>query len=214
MKRKNKVKIEWSEGFAYSVGIIATDGNLSSDGRHINITSKDNEIIAHIATSLKIDNKIGRKSRSHSKDKKYYFLQFGDKNFYEFLLKIGLTPAKSKTIGRLKIPKEYYFDFLRGCIDGDGSITITYHKESKLPQLRIRLCSASKKFLDWIKDTITLNSKISGGWIYSNKKGMHTLSYGKNDSIKILKLMYHKKVEYFLKRKYDVAVDFIGRVVK
>ena len=37
--RKNKVKIIWNNNFAYAIGVIATDGNLSPDLRHINITS-------------------------------------------------------------------------------------------------------------------------------------------------------------------------------
>jgi len=213
MKRKYKVKIKWSPSFAYVIGIIATDGNLSSDKRHINITSKDLSIIEQAKEILVLNNKIGKKARDKSKDKRYYVLQFGDVNFYEFLLSIGLTSAKSKTIAKLDIPQKHFFDFLRGCIDGDGSISIFYHPESKQPQLRIRLASASKTFLLWIKNSIYNLGKIKGGWIYTSKKQMHLLTYAKSDSSKILKLMYYSGTKYFLKRKYNLAVDFIGRVV-
>jgi len=30
----------WSADFAYAVGLLTTDGSLSIDGRHINLTSK------------------------------------------------------------------------------------------------------------------------------------------------------------------------------
>ena len=202
MNRKNKVKIIWSPALSYAVGIISTDGNLSPDGRHINITSKDKNLILQTKKALGIDYRVGRKSRSFGKNKKYYVLQFGDKNFYEFLLSIGLTPAKSKIISSVLIPKKYFYDFLRGCFDGDGNINVSYHPQSTQPQLRVRLASASKNFLIWIKH----------GWIYTSKKQLHMLSFGKNDSIKILRLMYYKKVEFFLKRKYNIASGFIGRV--
>ncbi len=35
----------WSPDLAYVVGLIATDGNLSSDGRHITIRSNDRPIL-------------------------------------------------------------------------------------------------------------------------------------------------------------------------
>ena len=214
MNRKNNIKISWSPKFAYVIGILATDGNLSPDGRHISITSKDRDLILQIKKALNIKNKIGKKSRGLEKTKKYFVLQFGDKNFYEYLMSIGITPAKSKTISNLAVPKKYFYDFLRGCIDGDGNISIANHPESNKKQLRLRLASASKNFLFWIKTMIMTTSPIKGGWIYTSKRQLHMLNFGKEDSIIILKLMYSKKVEFFLKRKYSVAVDYIGRVVK
>ncbi|MDE3089655.1 MAG: hypothetical protein KGJ80_09790, partial [Chloroflexota bacterium] len=49
-------------------------------------------------------------------------VQFGDVILYRWLLDIGLTPNKSKSIGVLDIPDEYFFNFLRGHLDGDGTI--------------------------------------------------------------------------------------------
>jgi hypothetical protein len=43
---------------------------------------------------------------------------------YDALLTIGLTPAKSLTLGPLAIPDDYFPDFFRGCIDGDGSVLV------------------------------------------------------------------------------------------
>ena len=34
---------------------------------------------------LDLNNKIAKKTRSTEKEKKYFHIQFGDKNFYEFL---------------------------------------------------------------------------------------------------------------------------------
>ncbi len=210
MKRLSKVDIKWSNNLAYAIGVIATDGNLSPNGRTIHITSKDIEMIENIKSCLKIDNKIGKKANGSSPEKIYHVIQFGDINFYEFLNSIGLTKNKSKTIGKIKIPKEYFFDFLRGCFDGDGNIDVSFHKESRHPQLRIRLCSASLVFLEWIKKEIESQLKINTGWIYSNKsENMHILSYGKNDAGKIFKFMYYKDVMYYLDRKYQIALPFI-----
>ena len=209
MKRLSKVLIEWSPNFAYAIGLIATDGNLSKDGRHLNMTSGDKDMILTFKKCLGLKNKIGRKTREKSKIKKYFQVQFGDKNFYEFLLSIGLTPAKSKTIGSLNIPDEYFADFLRGCIDGDGNISIASHPESKHIQLRTRLFSASPLFLNWIKNKIFNQLKIKGGWI-EMKSDVYVLAYAKADSIKLLNFMYYPKVENYLKRKYEIAKQFLG----
>lgn len=210
MKRLSKVKIEWSPAFAYAIGLLATDGNLSPDGRHLNLTTKDEELALQFKECLHLTNKIGRKSRGGDlADKKYYVIQFGDKNFYEYLVSIGITPAKSKTLHRLDIPQKYFIDFLRGCIDGDGTIGAHRHPESKYPQLRIRLVSASKKFLEWIKQTTAVVTKIDGGWIETDNKGLNVLAYAIKDSVKLLSFLYYPNVEYYLKRKYTKAVPFM-----
>ncbi len=209
MRRLNKVKIEWSLDFAYAIGLLTTDGNLSSDGRHLNMTSKDKDLIITFKKCLNLQNKIGKKSRGGSKVKKYFQLQFGDKNFYNFLLNLGLTPAKSKTIKSLNIPDTYFADFLRGCIDGDGTIGAFRHPESKHLQLRTRLYSSSPEFLDWIKQKINDLFKIKTGHIQKNGSSVYALVYSKRDSFDLLKCLYYNGVKSYLKRKYLIAKKFM-----
>lgn len=208
MNRLKKVKIEWSPKFAYAIGLITTDGNLSCDNRHINMTSKDKELIETFKECLGISNKVGKKSRGGSTLKKYFQVQFGDKNFYLFLLSIGLTPAKSKTLKSLNIPDKYFSDFLRGCFDGDGTIGTFKHPESKYPQLRVRFFSASPHFLKWIKDKISYNIGINSGWIGVGNR-VQILAYGKEDSIKVLNFMYYQGVKHYLDRKNKIAQPFL-----
>ncbi|OGG44866.1 hypothetical protein A2673_03205 [Candidatus Kaiserbacteria bacterium RIFCSPHIGHO2_01_FULL_50_13] len=210
MKRKSNIDLIWSPEFAYVIGIIASDGNLSPSGRHINITSKDREMVETVKSILRLMNKIGRKARGYSKDKKYFVLQFGDINFYEFLLSIGLTPKKSKTIGAVAVPDKFFRDFLRGCFDGDGSLGTFRHPESKHPQVRLRITSASPAFLIWLLKSAQRLFVIEGGYIYSPKnKSVQILSFGKADSIKILHLMYYKKSVPALSRKRKIATGLL-----
>lgn len=207
MRRLSKVKIEWSSKMAYVVGLLATDGCLSIDGRHIDFTSKDLEIVEIFKDYLNLNNKIGKKSRGSEKEKKYFRIQFGDKNFYEFLLSIGISPRKSKTIGFLKIPNSYFSDFLRGCIDGDGSIGIFWHPESRHPQLRVRIFSASKNFLFWIKNKIKLFNILGGHFQQGNR--VYILVYSKADSIKLLNKIYYKNFPCSLSRKFLIARSYL-----
>jgi len=207
-KKRNFIDTTWSEKLAYVIGIIASDGNLSPDLRHINITSKDEEMLLNIKSALGIKNTVGRKSRGGSRIKKYFVIQFGSHNFYEFLLQIGLTPAKSKTIKKVEMPDQYFRDFLRGCIDGDGNINVFTHPESKHPQLRIRLSSASPLFLLWMQKTIKNHTRVMGGWI-EKQQSVSILNYAKSDAMILLNFMYYENVRYYLTRKYTVGKRFL-----
>lgn len=208
MKRLKKVRISWSHKFAYVVGLITTDGCLSSDGRHIDVTSKDRSLIISVKNCLGINNKIGRKSSGRSVVKRYFRIQFGDINFYEFLLTIGLTPAKSKTLSIITVPNIYFSDFLRGCLDGDGNISVVKHPESRFPQLRVRFYSGSFQFLEWLKMRITRNTRITRGWMETGS-GVYHLAYGKEDSIRLLRYIYNSKGVYYLRRKFKSAQKFL-----
>jgi len=56
---------------------------------------------------------------------------------YRWLQRIGIQSNKTYSIGKLLVPEKYFADFLRGHLDGDGSI-FTYtdkymvYKEKKI----------------------------------------------------------------------------------
>jgi hypothetical protein len=210
-RRLDKVDCTWSQELAYVVGLFASDGNLSPDGRHLCLTSKDLDLVMTTRRVLALGGKIGTKARGGSQEKRYFVLQFSDVRFYDFLLAIGLTPAKSKTLGCLNIPSRYFIDFFRGCIDGDGSIGSYRHPGSKHPQIRLRLCSASRPFLEWVIEVLQKHYPVSGGTVYgSRKEPMHFLSFGKADSLILLRLMYHSDMVPALERKRDIARAILG----
>lgn len=162
----------------YAIGLIATDGNLSKDGRHINLTSKDKDLLDGIKEVLFLKNKLTKKARAKEGEKKYYFLQFGDVKFYKYLLRIGLTPHKSLTLKELTIPKDFFVDFLRGVIDGDGSINTWIHKTNGHRQWALRISSGSPVFSNWLKQSIEEFIGARGkiyGYKYPGKKMFFTL---------------------------------------
>lgn len=98
----------------YIIGLIVTDGNLSKDGRHICITSKDENLLKSVRASLNLNIKIGKKARDREQEKKYSILQFSDVVFYQYLLNIGLKPKKSLILEKISVPNIYFKDFLNG----------------------------------------------------------------------------------------------------
>ncbi len=160
-KPKGRVNIQWSPNFAYAVGLIVSDGNLSPDGRHINFTSKDLEMIRLFQKSLDIVIHIGKKANNFSKTKHYFVSQFSDVLFYRFLELIGLMSNKSKLIGKVNIPAEYFFDFLRGSFDGDGS-TYSYFDPRWRSSFMFytAFVSASEAHILWLRREIYARLKI------------------------------------------------------
>lgn len=188
-------EIKWNANLAYAVGLIATDGCLSIDGRHIDLTSKDLDQLENFNRALNLNNKIGLKSSGFTQ-RKYYRIQIGDVNFYNFLINIGLTPHKSKTLGRLKIPDHYFKDFLRGCLDGDGNISTWIHRTNLHRQWCLRFFSGSSIFVTWLKSKIEELFYIKGELHPENKKPpydpIYTLKFGKKATISLINHIYYE----------------------
>ena len=204
-KPKGRVDITWSQQLAYAVGLITADGSLSKNGRHINFTSKDLSLIKTFQSCLSLDDiKVGKKSRAHDKEKKYYQIQFGDVLFYKWLLEIGLSANKSLTLDKLHIPDEYFFDFLRGEWDGDGTIVCTRDKRWKSSySISLGFASGSQSFLVWLQKQIN-NRLYTTGHLHKGKRVLQ-LRYARADSRKIFDAMFYEESLPCLERKFAKA---------
>ncbi len=201
MKPLGKVKIEWSPNFAYALGLLATDGSLSKDGRHLDFTSNDLEQLHNFMKCLGIKVKIGYKSSGFS-EKLGTHIQFGDVIFYQFLLSIGFMPAKTKIISSLEIPNKYFYDFLRGHLDGDGSFYSYWDQRWHSSfMFYIVFISASRKHLDWIREKLFNDLQIKGHITQDSRKSTFHLKYAKQESAKLVSKIYYSKKVICLSRK-------------
>lgn len=207
------MRIEWSPHFAYAVGLLVTDGSLSKDGRHIILVSKDLLQLLNFKKALNINNSIGH-TRSGYNGKLCTRVQFGDVMFYKFLLYIGLMPNKTKTIGSLKIPQKYFFDFLRGHFDGDGSTYSYFDPRWKSSfMFYTAFVSASKTHVLWLQEEIRKLLGIHGYITGSGKrKSVYQLKYAKAESLRLLRKMYYSKNVMHLSRK-RLKVEKMMRIV-
>ncbi|PCI27594.1 hypothetical protein COB55_05520 [Candidatus Wolfebacteria bacterium] len=219
-KPKGLVKCVWSPEFTYAIGLLAADGSLSSNGRHIDFTSKDKCQVENFSIALGIKGiKIGEKFSGRVGDGTvYYRLQFGDVLFYRFLQKIGFSSAKSTTLGAIEIPDEYFFDFLRGVFDGDGCIYSYWDKRWKSSfMFYVSFISAAPDFLIWIRANLNKYLKIHGHVDTrkpdGKRKQYQQLKYAKKESLLILKQMYkNPKIAVLLPRKYLKAKEILAIV--
>ena len=198
----NHIFIKWSAYFAYGLGLLATDGNLSKNGRSITFVSKDLEQMENFQKAFSIKTHIGKKSRGAGGEKKYFVIQLSDARFHTFLRKIGITPSKSKTISVVNIPHKYITDFLRGCFDGDGYSHSYWDKRWKSSFLfYLGFCSASIKHIYWLQSTLSKLLGVKGHISNSPKRYCNQLRYAKREAVIIAAHLYKKEDILFLSRK-------------
>lgn len=216
------IDFEWNSNLAYIIGLLVTDGCMSSDGQHIIMRSSDLQLLETFKKCLNISNKISQTFHDEWAKKPAYKIQFGGAQFYRWLLRIGLYPAKTYTIGKIQVPDKYFFDFLRGHLDGDGSIW-TYtdswntFKDPKYiyNRLWIKFISASKGHILWLQDSIHRLTGIQGN-LYENKPtrdfqttSIWQIKFAKKDSLKLYPYLYPSPEVPCLLRKRQKIEDFI-----
>lgn len=214
------VNCEWSTNLAYAVGLLATDGNLSKDKRHILFTTTEKQLACLFKTCLPIKNKTSITPASGFGTRRAYRINFGDVKFYRWLKEIGITPNKSLSIKALSIPKKYFSDFLRGHLDGDGSVFTyvdryrTYKgKRYTYNRLYTSFISSSYPHIKWLQSRIKNNLNIEGALNFYRKKDRKNivwqLRFAKNDSLKLLSWLYYKPNLPCLTRKRKIAERFL-----
>ena len=206
----NVVNTAWRPELAYAVGLMASDGHLRPDNKQVSLVSKDRELIDLFRQAIALDKLPFRSGRGGTKLRNYWTLRFKSKNFHDFLVSVGVTPRKSKTIREVLVPDQYFADFLRGLFDGDGTFWIWWDK--RWPNafgFTLGFSSASPLFVAWLKGRLTEMYGVKG---YVHKgAGAFTIRYVKRDTRKLFVAMYHGGNSFYLSRKYNkirTALDF------
>lgn len=187
----------------YLAGLVATDGCLSRSRRHVALVAKDREFLEMIRDRCRITNKVcehfnGQGQLSHG-------INICGRSYWEELARIGLTPAKSKTMGALNVPDRMMPDFFRGVVDGDGSIRRWTHPGNGGEQWSLRIYSASPAFLEWLKSSLTRLIGIEGK-IHHGHDSVWVLKYGKIAAQRALRACYDE-VAPALERKRRLALS-------
>ena len=187
----------------YLIGLIATDGCLSSDKRHIEITAKERGFLESIRSTCGIPNQVTPKK--NGKGQISYRIQISSRSYYDFLLKVGLKSRKSLRLSKLNVPRSYFREFLRGVIDGDGCIRTWKHPSNGVTQWMLKIISASPPFVEWIKESCESFFGVKGRIHKKSDSTLCVLKYGKLAAQRILNNCYHDGVEAVLERKKRLA---------
>jgi len=195
-----------SEGKAYLLGIIFSDGSVSSKSNHINISSNDRDMIETCRKLLETTSPIHQY-------KNYFCLIISNQNLRNSLINLGVMPRKSwKELSIPLIPEKLIRHFLRGMYDGDGSFYLDKRESNRYIYLCSALSSASYQFSKEIKSMLEKQLKITFHKIRFDDRGGGKGSYQlrlfrKEDVKKFVDYLYRNS-NYFLKRKYIFVKNF------
>lgn len=186
---------------AYFLGLLMTDGNvfIKNNIHKVSITlqEQDKYLIEKFCKEIKLNKKVTSDGRG------CYGVQVCSKKMCEDLSKYHIVPNKTFTIKLPHLKEEYMPHFLRGCIDGDGSVGFYKRKDRRSHKKMIRLCCASKLFLEEVKSFLTQKIGV-GGFIREEKKdSLYQIYYNANgDVYKLINYLYDGE-NICMKRKYD-----------
>jgi len=199
----------WNAELAYVVGLMTTDGTPSPDGRHLTFTSKDSNQIELVKELPGLGNTITTNTSTFNPGQTYWRIQFGNLALYRWFVAIGLMSNKSKVLEAIDVPDSFFFDFLRGHLDGDG--TIRAYNDPVYPNSR-RLYTvfyaASRLHLEWLQSTtrrlINIEGRIAPG------ARIWRLTFAKATSLKLLPCLYYEPNPPCLERKKARFAEFLN----
>lgn len=207
---------EWSAPMAWVLGLIFTDGNLSlkptgganakwkARVKTLQFSQKEPEIIEKMLHHMDCNAKITKRKRRVSKSGvvagEVYTFSVYNEQIYDSLVTHGVTPRKSMTIQFPDVPEPYMRHFIRGCWDGDGSISFP-----KKGNHRASIVSGSLPFLEGMMDSL-----VSAGQkrerIYNRNEGRHHwfVFIGKKCA-NLFEYFYHDVSDsMYMERKYEL----------
>lgn len=202
-KPKRAANPKWTPELAYVCGLMASDGCLYNDGRHLNLTSQDLEQLDTLKKCLSLTNKIswkpcGRNGEMGSQ------VQWGDVVLYKWFVSIGITPKKTFTLAKVDVPDRYFFDYLRGDFDGDGTSHAYWDTRwHSSVSLYIKFYCASGKHLEWINRTVNRLIGIEGVMEKRKRGRVEALIFSKTKAWPLYQAMYYREGLPLLSRKKE-----------
>lgn len=190
---------------AYFLGLLLTDGYVTSRGYDVGIDLTDKDCINFLAKSIGIDYKEYQSinNTDNYNRKKRFRLILSDKKIVQQLSKYGIVHNKSLTLKGPKLTKdeEKFIPYIiRGIIDGDGNVSPTSYGAA-----HFRIYSASEAFIDWIIDILTNKMymiDIKKNFQSNETNGIWFVDSANQDNIlKLISLSYNKP--FGMERKYN-----------
>lgn len=204
MRRGKKIDHNYFQSLndkkAYYLGFLYADGCVRPNRNEIKIglSSIDRSWLEDFQKELQSERTI--KDYTTNKGFLVSELIFSSLQIKSDLAKYGIVPSKTYKKGSLKvIPKDFQLAFIKGFIDGDGSII--YYQNTN--QVRLSVVSYDKNILEDIKKYFNLHCSI-----VQNKQGNWTISYSTLPAIEICTKLYDLNTPC-LERKYKKFLDIL-----
>lgn len=204
-----------SHNMAWILGFIASDGTVRKDKNEIKIglSIKDKEILEKIKQELQLQ--VDIKEYITGNGYEACSLTWTCEEHKQDLALYGITPQKTFTLKPpIKLPKEFYIDYIRGYFDGDGSINLIPNSNSRgNGNLRWQICGANKEFLQWIIDTLYTEYSIQKVNIYQQLRinTLYYFQYSSRATRQIYNILYSNNSLYLQRKKerFDEIITLI-----
>lgn len=202
-----------TEEKAYFLGLMFADGAVVLDASEkrspsisLSLKLSDIQLIQEFRTLLCMGGRITYDKR---KNKESAILSFRSKKMAEDLSKYGIVPNKTyKTKHLPEVPQEFLKDFLRGLLDGDGSLYLGGTNKDKL---YVNFCSCHKSICEEFREKIhslIINKNTSVIKNYSKVSTAYHVHFYKQSTVKQLVTALYKDSIVSLARKYSLARNF------
>jgi len=194
----------------YWAGFIAADACAREKTPCVDLELKEEDAdhLTNLCGFVGRDNKLWKREKTvDGKIYKASVLSLNSKHIKHALNKnFNIIPRKSKTLKPPTIPTEHLHHFIRGYIDGDGSIG--WHKHNNKPRLSI--CSGSKEFLEWLVDHIKAQVNTGNPSIREeSNRNLYTIEFMGKQVYGILDWLYQDSTpETRLARKFEKYLTF------
>jgi hypothetical protein len=192
----------WTPEMAYVLGYWWADGCMRikrNTGAHeIEIASNDVDHLQTIAAAIGGNYSLRKVSATGNT----YAVSFCSKEMYYDVLTLGGTPSKSRTIGFPPIPSELLAHFVRGVVDGDG--TLTWNDNRPI----IHIYSGSKSFLEGVVTTVQRETGIPAPHITANRQNW-TVKWSTVRAKCLAAWLYVSNPGLALQRKAALVTNFL-----
>lgn len=187
---------------AYLLGLILTDGCIykSRNSLCFSFGSKDLELVEFVKQELKSTHNIG-----YRKFKNFYILEIFNTYLCESLAKYNIIPRKSLIVTYPNHLNGYDKDFIRGCLDGDGSIVYEKSKYWNSSRLRFQWIGTFD-LLHNIEKHLKQNLDLKKQKIHKYSSIYRLIYSSKQDNQRIYDYLYDSN-GFYLKRKKDIFND-------
>lgn len=195
-------------GFIYADGYVIQNQNGCSEFG-IKLQARDHKVLEDINNelggqhSIKYSHFEGYVNSYKSKTiSDMANLRVYSKNLVSDLISHNIKQNKSTLPYYPIVEDKYFFDFLRGYIDGDGYMSdgiVTGNKSYST--LVLGIVSSHREVFDYINEQIKVRYNIEGGISYH--KGSYEIRWCTKNAMKLLDMIYYSDNVQFLQRKYD-----------
>lgn len=204
----------------YLLGVYMTDGNIWSNKntatKAVRLTSKDFDWLSNIKNIICPEIKIYMKNGA---------AEFGiySTELANWLMAKGCSSQKSLTLKIPNIPKQYISDFIRGCIDGDGTLYVGKDKRGNF-SYRASIVSGSLDFIQEFnkildENNFTYNTRtvqvakphlMSSGKIFTPKNKYYTTTLYSKKAYEFIKWIYYPNNKLSMPRKQLLSEKIIA----